>query len=37
MSKGIAEAGDMPALLAVWLPNLVFSSIATVMYFTVPR
>ncbi len=37
MSKGIAEAGDMPALLAVWLPNLVFSFIATVMYFTVPR
>jgi lipopolysaccharide export system permease protein len=37
MSKGIAEAGDMPALLAVWLPNLVFSFIAMVMYFTVPR
>lgn len=37
MSKGIAESGNMPPLLAVWLPNLVFSSIATVMYFTVPR
>ncbi|MCA0364843.1 MAG: LptF/LptG family permease [Spirosomataceae bacterium] len=37
MSKGIAESGNMPALLAVWLPNLVFSAIATVMYFTVPR
>jgi lipopolysaccharide export system permease protein len=37
MSKGIAESGNMPPLLAVWLPNLVFSFIATVMYFTVPR
>ncbi|MBK9509305.1 MAG: LptF/LptG family permease [Cytophagaceae bacterium] len=37
MSKGIAESGNMPPLLAVWLPNLVFSAIATVMYFTVPR
>lgn len=37
MSKGIAESGNMPPLLAVWLPNIVFSTIATVMYFTVPR
>lgn len=37
MSKGIAESGNMPPLLAVWLPNIVFGSIATVMYFTVPR
>ena len=37
MSKGIAESGNMPPLLAVWLPNLVFTFIATVMYFTVPR
>jgi lipopolysaccharide export system permease protein len=37
MSKGIAETGNMPALLAVWLPNLVFSGIAALMYFTVPR
>jgi lipopolysaccharide export system permease protein len=37
MSKGIATSGNMPPLLAVWLPNLVFGSIATVMYFTVPR
>lgn len=37
MSKGIAEAGNMPALLAVWLPNIVFGCIAGVMYFTVPR
>lgn len=37
LSKGIAEAGDMPPLLAVWLPNIVFSGIAAVLYFTVPR
>jgi lipopolysaccharide export system permease protein len=37
MSKGIAESGNMPPLLAVWLPNIVFSTIATFMYFTVPR
>jgi lipopolysaccharide export system permease protein len=37
MSKGIAESGSMPPVLAVWLPNIVFSMIAFVMYFTVPR
>lgn len=37
MSKGIAESGNMPPLLAVWLPNIVFAAIGTVMYFTVPR
>jgi lipopolysaccharide export system permease protein len=37
MSKGIAESGNMPPILAVWLPNIVFGVIGTVMYFTVPR
>ncbi|MGR3812074.1 LptF/LptG family permease [Jiulongibacter sp. NS-SX5] len=37
MSKGIAESGNMPPLLAVWLPNIVFGVIAFFMYFTVPR
>ncbi|PLK46310.1 LptF/LptG family permease [Emticicia sp. TH156] len=37
MSKGIAESGNMPPILAVWLPNIVFGMIGTVMYFTVPR
>ena len=37
MAKGIAESGSMPPLLAVWLPNIVFSVIGTLMYFTVPR
>lgn len=37
MVKAIAESGNMSPLLAVWLPNLVFGSITTLMYFTVPR
>ncbi|WP_337043178.1 LptF/LptG family permease [Emticicia sp. 17c] len=37
MSKGIAESGNMPPILAVWLPNIVFACIGTFMYFTVPR
>ena len=37
LSKGIAEAGSMNPILAVWLPNIVFSIISVVMYFTVPR
>lgn len=37
MAKGIAEAGDMHPLLAVWLPNIIFGIIGTIMYKTVPR
>lgn len=37
LSKGIAEAGSMNPILAVWLPNIVFSFVSLVMYFTVPR
>jgi len=37
MSKGIAEGGGMPPLLAVWLPNIVFSCIGVGLYYTIPR
>jgi lipopolysaccharide export system permease protein len=37
LSKGIAEKGGIPPLLAVWLPNLVFSAIGILLYKTVPR
>ncbi len=37
LSKGIAEKGDIPPLLAVWLPNIVFGLIGLVLYKTVPR
>lgn len=37
MSKGIAEGGGMPPLLAVWLPNIIFSGIGVILYYTIPR
>jgi lipopolysaccharide export system permease protein len=37
MSKSVAQVGSLHPILAVWLPNLIFSVIGLVMYFTVPR
>lgn len=37
MSKGIAEGGGMPPLLAVWLPNIIFGGIGIGLYYTLPR
>jgi lipopolysaccharide export system permease protein len=37
LAKGIAESGRMPAILAVWLPNIIFSAIGFVLYKTLPR
>ncbi len=37
LSKGIAEKGGIPPLLAVWLPNIVFGMIGLILYKTVPR
>jgi lipopolysaccharide export system permease protein len=37
ISKGIAESGDMHPMLAVWLPNIVFTGVGVIMYYTVPR
>ena len=37
VSKGIAESGRIPAVLAVWLPNIVFSVIGLVLYRTMPK
>lgn len=38
LSKAIAEAGSInPPLLAIWLPNIVFSIVGVFMYRTVPR
>ena len=36
-SRAIAEAQTMHPVLAVWLPNIAFSMVGLVMYFTVPR
>lgn len=37
LSKGVAEAGTINTLFAVWLPNIVFSFIGVVLYKTLPR
>ncbi|WP_044172267.1 LptF/LptG family permease [Flectobacillus major] len=37
MSKGMAESGTMPPLLAVWLPNIIFGGIGVILYYTIPR
>ena len=36
-AKSIAEAKAMSPILAVWLPNIVFTTIGLIMYRTVPR
>jgi len=36
-TKSIAEAGSMNPLLAIWLPNLVFSVLALFIYRIVPK
>jgi lipopolysaccharide export system permease protein len=37
LSRAIAEANTMNAVLAVWLPNIIFTLVGLVMYHTVPR
>lgn len=37
LTKAIAEAGTMNPILAVWLPNIIFSAVGLLMYNTVPR
>jgi lipopolysaccharide export system permease protein len=37
LSKGVAETGTINTLLAVWLPNIVFSFIGFILYKTLPR
>lgn len=36
-SRGIAEGGVIPPLIAVWIPNVVFTFVALFMYKYVPR
>jgi lipopolysaccharide export system permease protein len=35
--RSLADAGDMPPRLSVWIPNILFAGISLVMYKTVPR
>lgn len=37
LSKGVAEAGTVSTLFAVWLPNIVFAGIGILLYKTLPR
>jgi len=37
MSRAIAESSDLNPILAVWIPNIIFSLVGIVMYKTVPR
>ncbi len=37
MSKTMAQVGSINPILAVWLPNIIFALVGTVMYYTVPR
>lgn len=37
LTRAIAEAGTMNSMLAVWLPNIIFTCVGFVLYNTVPR
>jgi len=37
LSRAIAEANSINPILAVWLPNIIFSCVGLVLYKTVPR
>ena len=37
LANAIAEAGSMNTILAIWMPNIIFSLVGLVLYKTVPR
>lgn len=37
LGRAIAEADSMNIILAVWMPNIIFSGVALLLYKTVPR
>ncbi|WP_421877762.1 LptF/LptG family permease [Marinoscillum sp.] len=37
LARAIAEAGTIDPVIAVWIPNLIFSVLGLVLYNTVPR
>ncbi|TAF67400.1 MAG: YjgP/YjgQ family permease [Cytophagales bacterium] len=37
LSRGVGKAGDMPPLLAAWLPNIIFCLIGYFMYWRIPK
>jgi len=37
LAKSIAEAGSMNTIVAIWIPNFIFSIVSVLLYKTVPR
>ena len=37
LARAIAEAGSMNPIIAVWLPNVIFTGVGLLLYNTVPR
>ncbi|MEP1033692.1 LptF/LptG family permease [Ekhidna sp.] len=37
LATAIAEAGSMNTILAIWMPNIIFTGVASLLYKTVPR
>lgn len=37
LAKGIAESGNLDPIVAVWLPNAIFTVIGVFLYNTIPR
>jgi lipopolysaccharide export system permease protein len=37
LAKGIAESGNLDPVVAVWLPNAIFTAIGVLLYNTIPR
>lgn len=37
LAKSIAEAGSMNTIVAIWVPNMIFSVVSVLLYKTVPR
>ncbi len=37
LARAIAEAGTMNPILAVWIPNILFTAVGLLLYNTVPR
>ncbi len=37
LARAIAEAGSIDPVIAVWIPNIIFSALGMILYNTVPR
>lgn len=37
LAKGIAQSGNLSPIVAVWLPNAIFTAIGVLLYNTIPR